>query len=408
MSYILQGKEFDVDIKNFRELEPFYRDQLLDDVIPFWLKHSLDREFGGYLTHLDRDGSIYGTDKYMWVQGRETWLFAKLYNTVEKREEWLQSAKIGADFIKKYAFDSNERVYFRVSREGKPIHKPWSIFSETFIIIGLAQFAKASGDEEALNLSIKTFWNVVSWLKDPKMLSTNIYAENYPIKTHAIPMIMIATTQEMREVVDDERFDEIIAQNLNEILHVHAKDEVGALLETVGKNGEIIDSPEGRCVNPGHAIESVWFCLREAVKRGDRKITERALQILNWSLERGWDKKYGGILYFVDIKGKPPEQLEWDMKLWWPHTEALYALLLAYYISREKKYLDWYEKIHTYTFNHFPDPKFGEWFGYLHRDGTVSLKLKGSMWKGPFHLPRALLYCMQLLEEMNKKPKAGT
>ncbi len=394
---------FEMHIKNFSQLESFHRNQLLDDVVPFWLKYSLDKQFGGYLTLLDQDGSVYGTDKYMWVQGREVWLFAKLYNTVEKRKEWLKAAKIGVDFIQKYGFDSNERVYFRVSREGKPIHKPWSIFSEAFVIIGLAQFAKASGDEEVLDLSLRTFWNVVSWLKDEKMLSTNVYSENYLVKAHAIPMIMMATSQELREVVHDERFDEIISQSLNEILYVHTKDEVRALLETVGKNGEIIDSPEGRCVNPGHAIESVWFCLREATRRSDRKITERALQILDWSLEQGWDKEYAGILYFVDIKGKPPEQLEWDMKLWWSHTEALYALLLAYQISGEKKYLDWYEKIHTYSFNHFSDPTFGEWFGYLHRDGTVSLRLKGSMWKGPFHLPRALLYCMQLLQEMNKK-----
>ncbi|NQS89611.1 AGE family epimerase/isomerase [Patescibacteria group bacterium] len=393
-----------MDVKNFSQLESFYRSQLLDNVVPFWLRYSLDKEFGGYLILLDQDGSIYGTDKYMWSQGRETWLFAKLYNTVEKREEWLQAAKIGADFIKKYAFDWNERVYFRVSREGKPIYKPWSIFSEVFVIIGLAQFAKASGDEEALNLSLQTFWNVISWLKNPKILGTHIYVDNCPIKTHALPMIMIATAQELREVAKDERFDEIINQNLNEILYVHAKDKLEALLETVGKNGEIIDSPEGRCVNPGHAIESVWFCLREAIKKDDKKITERALRILDWSLKQGWDKKYGGILYFVDVKGKPPEQLEWDMKLWWPHTEALYALLLAYQVSGEKKYLNWYERVHTYTFKHFPDPTFGEWFGYLHREGTVSLKFKGSMWKGPFHLPRALLNCMQLLEKVNEKP----
>ena len=251
-----------MDIKDFTQLQGFYKSQLLDNVVPFWLRYSLDKEFGGYLTLLDQDGSIYGTDKYMWVQGREVWLFAKLYNTVEKREKWLEAAKVGADFIKKYAFDSNKRVYFRVSREGKPIYKPWSIFSETFIIIGLAQFAKASGDKEALDLSLRTFWDVVSWLKDPETLGTHIYTENYSVKTHALPMIMIATAQELREVTNDKRFDEIITQNLSEILYIHAKDEVGVLLETVGKNREIIDSPEGRCINPGHAIESVWFCLR--------------------------------------------------------------------------------------------------------------------------------------------------
>jgi N-acylglucosamine 2-epimerase len=88
------------------------------------------------------------------------------------------------------------------------------------------------------------------------------------------------------------------------------------------------------------------------------------------------------------------------MKLWWPHTEALYAFLLAYSITKDTKYAEWYERIHDWSFGHFEDKDYGEWFGYLHRDGTVSNTLKGSMWKGMFHLPRALLLNYKLLEKM--------
>jgi N-acylglucosamine 2-epimerase len=199
--------------------------------------------------------------------------------------------------------------------------------------------------------------------------------------------------------VSDERFEGIINQHLDEILWVHAKDEIGALLENVRSDGSMLSDPEGRCINPGHAIESAWFCLEEGKRREDKKIIKRALEILDWSLRWGWDDKFGGLFYFVDVAGRPPEQLEWDMKLWWPHTEALYALLLAYSLTQDKKYWDWYTKIHDWTFKHFPDPQYGEWFGYLHRDGSVSLSLKGNLWKGPFHLPRALLYSYLLLKE---------
>jgi len=386
-------------LPDFASLDRFYKDKLLHDVIPFWMKYALDEEYGGFISQLDRDGVPYGKDKAIWVQGRGTWMFAKLYNEIEKKEEWLYASKLGADFIKKYAFDENGRAYFRTTRDGKPINKPWSIFSETFIVIGLAHYAKASGDEEALDLALKTYWKVVDLLQKPELLAESVCTENYSVKTHAIPMIMVSTTQQLREVVSDERFEGIINQHLDEILWVHAKDEIGALLENVRSDGSMLSGPEGRCINPGHAIESAWFCLEEGKRREDKKIIKRALEILDWSLRWGWDDKFGGLFYFVDVAGRPPEQLEWDMKLWWPHTEALYALLLAYSLTQDKKYWDWYTKIHDWTFKHFPDPQYGEWFGYLHRDGSVSLSLKGNLWKGPFHLPRALLYSYLLLKE---------
>src|SRR5262249_39100703 len=157
-------------------------------------------------------------------------------------------------------------------------------------------------------------------------------------------------------------------------------------------DGQMLDTPEGRLVNPGHACETAWFMLAEARQRQDRALIAQACQILEWSLQMGWDRIHGGILYFVDCEGKPPEPYEHDMKLWWPHNEALYACLLALHLTGEPRWLAWYERIHEWTFNHFPDHANGEWFGYLHRDGTVSSTVKGNMWKGPFHLPRMLLY----------------
>jgi N-acylglucosamine 2-epimerase len=175
------------------------------------------------------------------------------------------------------------------------------------------------------------------------------------------------------------------------------------MFEHVGLNGEKLDSPKGRLVNPGHSIEAAWFLMTEGIRRNDKKIINRSLDILDWSMDIGWDKKYGGLLYFVDTEGKPAEQLEWDMKLWWPHTEALYALLLAYDVTRDEKYAKKFEMMHDYSFNGFEDKEYGEWFGYLHRDGSVSNTLKGSIFKGPFHLPRALMLATKLLYKMDKK-----
>ncbi len=389
-----------MDRKRIAELAAFYRDRLLNDTMPFWQKYSVDREYGGFLTCLDRKGRVYNTDKSIWFQGRETWIFAKLYNTVEKKPEWLQLAKHGYDFLMKYAFDTDSRMFFTVTRDGRPLRKRRYLFSECFGTIACAEYAKASGDKQARQRAIDLFKLILRYYRTPGLLEPKVFPETRRVRTHAMPMILLATSQIMREVDDNPIYSEVIDQSLYEILNYFVKPEEKALFETVGPNGERLDSPEGRCINPGHAIESSWFIMEEGRRRHDQPLIRKALQVLEWSLELGWDREYGGLLYFVDIEGKPPEQLEHDMKLWWPYTEALYALLLAYHLTGEEKYGEWYEKVHAWAFSHFPDPEYGEWFGYLHRDGSLSLDLKGSMWKGPFHLPRAQLLCWKLLEQM--------
>ena len=171
----------------------------------------------------------------------------------------------------------------------------------------------------------------------------------------------------------------------------------------MGPEGERIDSPLGRLINPGHAIELAWFLIHFAKKRDDSQLIDLSLNIVRWTLEKWWDSEYGGLYYFVDAKGKPSMKLEHNMKLWWPHTEALYATLLAYSLSQDEFFIDWHIKIRDYSFDKFKDSEHGEWFGYLDRYGNPTHTLKGGEWKGFFHLPRALLFCINTLESMNVK-----
>ena len=294
-------------------------------------------------------------------------------------------------------------MFYAVTRDGRPLRKRRYLFTETFGIIACAEYAKATRDKKALGRAKDTYRLVIDLYRRPGSLPPKVFPETRLVKSHAMPMTLLNTTRELRQVDSHPLYDELIDDAIDQIINHFLKRHKRALLEIVDANGRELDSPGGRCVNPGHAIETAWFMMHEGRDRHDSSLIETALDILNWSLEWGWDKKYGGILYFVDIEGRPPEQLEWDMKLWWPHTEALYALLLAHHLSGEAKYLDWYERVHEWSFTHFPDPEYGEWFGYLHRDGSVSISLKGSMWKRPFHLPRMLLHGLKLLEGMTGK-----
>ena len=383
------------------ELREIYRRELFEGVIPFWLNRSLDYQNGGQFNSLDRDGSVFDTDKAMWLQGRALWMFAKLYNAVEQKPEWLEAARHIYDFIMRCGFDNNGRMFFAVTAEGAPLRKRRYLFTETFAVIGLAEYVRATGDETALQRAIDTYRLIVDHLQNPGKLAPKVYPETRRSMAHNVSMIMLATTQELRLIaLPDPLYDAVVDDALDKILNHFLDDEAEAVFEVLGVNNERLDTDDGRRVTPGHAMESAAFILHEAVERDDESLIPPALRMIDYSMARGWDEDYGGLLYFVDVAGKPPTRLEWDMKLWWPHAEALYALLLAFHISRDQKYARWFEQMHKWTFQHFPDPEYGGWYGYLHRDGSLSTPLKGGMWKGFFHTPRALWLCWELLGEM--------
>jgi N-acylglucosamine 2-epimerase len=383
-----------------KTLQRYFYDELVNDTIRFWTEHAVDRRYGGFSTFLDREGKPLCTDKAMWIQSRFTWMLARLYNDLEKRQEWLALAAHGAAFIRKYGFDDDGRMFFIVTEDGRPLRKRRYLFTEIFGIIALAEFARAAGDSDALSLAEKTMELVLRLYGDPGALEPKIMPETRTTRSHSMAMIRINTFQVLRSAGGAGDYDALIDDAIDEVFTFFVKPEKKALFETVGPDGGLLDSPEGRCINPGHALETAWFILEEGRARRDEALVRRALPLIDWSLSLGWDTVHGGILYFVDIEGKQPEQLEWDMKLWWVHNEAIYAALLAHHLSGEARYLDWFEKLLDYSTKYFPDREHGEWFGYLHRDGTVALTLKGSHWKGPFHLPRQQLCCHLLLSRM--------
>ena len=387
------------------ELREIYRRELFESVIPFWLNHSLDHQGGGQFNSLDRAGSVFDSDKSMWLQGRALWMFAKLYNEVEQRAEWLDAARHIYDFIMRCGFDSDGRMFFAVTGDGRPLRKRRYLFTETFAIIGLAEYARATGDALALQRAVDTYRLVVDHLRNPGALDPKVFPETRRAKAHNVSMIMLATTQELRLAAPpDPLYVQVVDDALDQILNHFLDDEAEAVFEVLGADGERLDTDDGRRITPGHAMESAAFVMHEAIERGDESLIPPALMMIDYSLARGWDEQYGGLLYFVDVDCKPPTRLEWDMKLWWPHAEALYALLLAYHLSADEKYARSFKRMHAWTFQHFPDPEYGGWYGYLHRDGSLCTPLKGGLWKGFFHTPRALWLCWKLLGEMLDSP----
>lgn len=383
------------------ELRDCYRHALMDDILPFWMRHIRDDEMGGYLHHIDADGRTVSTDKCFWVIGRTVWIYSLCYNEIEKRPEWLDFARHGYEFMLRHGFDRDGRMFYTVTRDGQPLRKRRYLFTETFGIVAMSEFGLASGDADAVSRARRLYEKVVELNARPDASMPPKFFPVRNLKSHAMPMILVATSQVLRRTGDAPLYRQVIDQAIHEVLHHFLHHEKKALFESVGPAGELrLDLPEGRCINPGHALETAWFLLEEARLRNDPQLVADTLPIIDYSMELGWDREFGGLLYFVDIEGLPPEQYEHDMKLWWVHLEALYANLLAYHLSGAGRYLKWFELLHEYCFSHFPDPEHGEWFGYLHRDGTLASTVKSNKWKAPFHLPRAMYRCWRLLDEM--------
>jgi N-acylglucosamine 2-epimerase len=389
------------------KLASFYRDTLLGDVMPFWLRHGMDREHGGIITSLNRDGSVVDTDKSVWFQGRTGWMFATLYNTVERRAEWLEAARSCVEFSRRHCFREDGKMWFTVTREGRPLRMRRYVFSESFAAIALAAYAKASGDARAAEEAVKTFATYLRYSFEPGVMTPK-FEPTRSAKSIGPHMIGIATAQELRANLDDVSVSgrtctEWIDRSIAEIERDFMKPEHSALMEVVAPDGGVIDHFDGRTLNPGHAIEAAWFIMHEGKLRGDERLVRIGLTILDWMWARGWDGECGGIYYFRDLRGLPVQEYWHDMKFWWPHNEAIIATVLAWTLTGDAKYALWHQQVHNWSFQHFADPEHGEWYGYLHRDGSVSSSLKGNMWKGPFHLPRMLWYCWKLLEKPSRE-----
>jgi N-acylglucosamine 2-epimerase len=377
-----------------------YRDELLQRVIPFWLEHSIDRECGGYFSSLDRDGTIFDTDKWVWLQGREVWTFATMYNKVEKKSEWLDAAQGGAEFLRRFGSDPDGAYYFGLTRQGQPLVQPYNIFSDCFTAMGFGALAVALPDSDYGTLAKNIFNNILARKDNPKGKYSKLVPGVRPMKSFALTMILSNLALELENILGEGYVNRLARELADEILGQYYKPDMGCILEQIGADGSFVDSFEGRLISPGHTSESMWFLMDIGERLGDRALIRKAADIVIQTMDCGWDKEYGGIFYFMDVKGKYPLQLEADQKLWWVHLESLVACAKGYRLTGDKKLAVWFEILQKYTWDHFRDEKYPEWYGYLNRRGEVLFPFKGGKWKGCFHVPRALFQIWRTLETL--------
>lgn len=367
-----------------------YKNELIGNILPFWLDKGIDTVNGGIYTALDREGVLMDSDKSVWFQGRAAWTFAYCYNTVDRNARYLEACRSCIEFIEKHCFDTDGRMFYQVTATGVPVRKRRYVFSETFAAIAFAEYSIASGDQSYAHKALALFETILRNLRTPGVLEPK-FLEGFKAKGHSICMILIDTAHCISRAIQSPILEAQIQASIAELRSDFLHEEFKAILETVALDGSFIDSMAGRTINPGHSLETGWFLLEESRLKGwDSSIKEFGLKVIDYSWEWGWDTKHGGILYFRDCRGVAQQEYWHDMKFWWPQNEAAIASLYALMATGDTRYLEMHKLVDQYQFSHLKDPDYPEWYGYLHYDGTVSQTAKGNMYKGPFHIARML------------------
>ena len=387
------------------EVRKRYYDELVNDVLPFWLKYGMDPVNGGIYTGLDRDGSLIESDKSVWFQGRALWTFCTAYEKVGRKQEYLDAATSLVHFLEDHCFDSDGRMFFRVTADGRPVIKRLRyFFSETFAIIGFAAYSRITGKEEYKKKALELFDFVEKLRTSKGILIPKFNPEVEPSISFGGPMILLNVLSELRAACpeDSEKINRSMAGLLEEVEKYFVRDDLKVVLEQCAPDGRFLkEHYEGRLLNPGHAIEGAWFIMNEGLASDDRHLIDLGLKMLDWMWSVGWDEECGGgIIQYRDAIGLPVSEYHQDMKFWWPQCEAAIATLMAYSITKENKWLCRFEMVDEYIEARFPDREYGEWFGYFHRDGSLATRIKGNLYKGPFHVPRMYMKCIEILDSM--------
>lgn len=378
-----------------------YLKELIQEVIPFWEKYSIDRENGGYFTCINDQHKVFDTDKFVWLQARQVWTFATLYDRLEKKQTWFEIARSGSDFLEKYGHDGNYNWFFSLKRDGQPLMMPYNIFSYTFACMAMGKMHHITGEDKYKTAVDQTFKKITQRAAKPKDRWDKSYPDARPLKNFALPMILCNLYNELGDLVPEEEKEQRTHACVNEIFDLFWDEERGVILENISPKGSFSDTFDGRLINPGHGLEAMWFIMDLGVQLDRNDWIDRSVEMALSIVEKGWDKEQEGIFYFMDAQGHPPQQLEWDQKLWWVHLEAMICFLKGYELTGSKACWYWFKKIHHYTWSHFRDSKRGgEWYGYLNRSGEVRLSLKGGKWKGCFHVPRALFKLYEISKRL--------
>ena len=413
----------------------FYKQELTDNLLWFWMDRCLDKENGGYLNCFTNDGSrLVSTDKYTWSQGRFLWMFSRLATIKSdlfddrQRQKFLDYAKNGRDFLMENVLlaPGDYRCAFLLDAAGNPKtvgdHEGYdlSISADCFVVMGFAAYAKAADDRQAWEFSKNLGESV--W---QRYRSDNYRSLPYPVTSrylpHAKPMILTNVCCELYKAAT--KFDPDYAKTVKGYIKTCHKevfenflDENNLIHEFKYSDGQWAENLFGQHINPGHVLEDMWFQLEAADIIGCDDHREKIGTVVKATMAKGWDEEFGGLYHFVpcdgfptkyavaDAENEPQMQLvldDWGSKLWWVHSEAMYTTMLMYKRTGDSDFKALFDKVFDYTYKTFPNPdrNLREWIQIRTREGKPQEKVVALPVKDPYHIIRNVLMLIELLEE---------
>lgn len=398
--------------KKVSEYVKYYEKHILEEIMPFWDERCIDQECGGYFTCFDRKGNLTDDKKYVWFQGRQLYVYSLLYNEVENRQDWLEKAKHGFEFLIQKAYAGNGRWNYILDRKGNVLEGTISVFSDFHVIHGLAEYLKAinKNDEVGMKILRESYDALEKNMFDPEF--KEIYENTWsPVFIwHDMYLTCLATVEACLPILGLNRVEKLFNECIKKITEWFANDKYQVIFEAVTRNREVdVTSAKGRFINPGHMHESAWFVIMAGEMLRNQEILNRGIELAVWANRVGEDTEYGGIISYADALGEIPEPIDWfaetnslwNEKVWWPNAEALCCYALAYANSGEDKFLKMFERQHAFCRN-FYDAPYGEWFERLDQTGNVKNDAKGTSWKCAFHLVRALVFVRKAFLEMGE------
>ncbi len=417
----------------------FYNRHLTEVILPYWLDRA-DPVHGGFYTCYDTTGrQRISAHKYVWSQGRCTWLYAKLADCGEvsmpdgMRTTCRELAGQGAEFLWEHCILPNGSCAFLLTEDGQPLESSpgsgyaVSHFADCFVLLGLARAGVLLGREEWVRKALELYRQVsAAWRTGRFRTAPDVLPAGW--RGHAPAMILINTGDELSQALrsmgmdaDARETDNMICQAMEDIAE-HFMSPDGIVHECLGPDNGLLETLYGRHINPGHTNESMWFHIQAAQRLGREDIAERAVEIIRHTSTLAWDGEYGGMMYYLDRDGGAPHGAvsaeeksladaatrDWTNKLWWPHTETIYANLLCFARTGRPEFEVLYRQYHDYTFQTFPNPDraVGEWIQLRGRDGTPCRGTVGGRLpvKDPYHITRNLILLIELLDRMNAPP----
>ena len=388
---------------SWSELKQFLHQHLTEHVLPFWFPKLIDQRYGGLNNCVQDDGEVLSTEKYLWSQGRALWVLSKLFNDIDQDSKWLEMATPIFKLLTDYGRNTDKEWHFSLNADGTPAREPHSIYVDGFCIYGLTEYAKATGHAKSLEIALEAYTDASPKLDDHRLVRTMPHPIPKGYQSHGPLMLFAHVFHELGILSGREDIQQRALELADRILTQHLDPKSGQLHEFVVLGGQKDSSDIGQTSIPGHVVESMWFLEEIYRYHGQSEKIPLLLETIRIHLELGWDQQFGGLVLATHLGGGKPQWHNPLGKIWWPHTESLQALLMTYAHTREKWAKDWYWKIHDYSFTHFPNWDSGDWFHNLDREGKPTIPyLQTLPVKDPFHLPRALIYSIKILDQLGE------